>query len=762
MNIATLISISDAAPIGVVTPGISLSSSSVAENSAQLTTVGAAVPINASNPGAVTITAQEFANLFQMSGDGVTFELGAGFAAANHEVNPTAWVTFEYTDDADTYQFTRTISITDVADGPTITGAATDLETMIGAAETGTLVTGDLGDLFVSPTSQTMTYVVSHGSVAVDGVSWSWTPSSAGATTVEVTATDEDGQSLQIEWVVDVIAANNAPTAADVTLEFVVPEGAAPAIVSSSPTDNATGIGLTVSPTVTFDRDIYFAASGTITLYSVTGAAAVEVFDVATDVGTGDGTISISGDTLTINPTANLTNSVEYAIQWSAGAITNFGGVGVAALTDTTTLSFTTASGAAAPDQFGTGDWSVADDGTNGDITITVTTLPADNGSAITDLEYQLDGGSWVSMAGTTTGDYGVAGLTDGTTYAVAIRAVNAVGAGTASATKNVTPTGVPAAFTAGQWTLTDLTTGGDARIAISALPATNGSAITDLERKIGAGAWTSLGGTGTGNYDLNDLFTDTVSTDVLIRAVNANGNGADSDTKSVTTTTAGGGSLTPVQSVFVTNGGSITIGSGANRMVLAEIHGMCSTSNSNSVAESPTIALTLGGNAMTVIGYEYQPSDRSWVALAYINNPSTGANTLSYTPTPSPQSQLRVVLTEYTGAHQTNAPTEIGSGNNGAGSAASIAATGTTTVNDSILHTAVTMGRRSGLPTAAATVDAGSTLTVATTTGGANFTTCDHSGATKPVATAGSATTTHTWTGGVRIAWIAAEIQAA
>lgn len=561
MNIATLISISDAAPIGVITPGISLSSSSVAENSAQLTTVGAAVPINASNPGAVTIVAQEFANLFAMSGDGVTFEIGAGFAAANYEVNTTAWVTFEYTDDADTYQFTRTITITDVADGPTISGAATDLETMIGAAETGTLVTGDLNNLFVSPTDQTMTYVVSHGSVAGDGFTWSWTPSTAGATTVEVTATDEDGQSLQIEWAVDVIAANQAPVAADVTLEFVVPEGAAPAIVSSNPTDNATGVGLTVSPTVTFDRDIYFAASGTITLYNVTGAAAVEVFDVATDVGSGDGTISISGATLTINPTASLSNSIEYAIQWSAGAFTNFGGVGVAALTDTTTLSFTTASGAAAPDQFGAGDWSVADDGTNGDITITVTTLPADNGSALTDLEYQLDGGSWVSMAGTTTGAYGVTGLTDGTTYAVAIRAVNAVGAGTASATKNVTPTGVPAAFTAGQWTLTDLTTGGDARIAISALPATNGSAITDLERKIGAGAWTSLGGTGTGNYDLLGAFTDGVSTDVLIRAVNANGNGADSDTKSVTTTA--GATAPAFHSVSAFNVSGIAVGAG-------------------------------------------------------------------------------------------------------------------------------------------------------------------------------------------------------
>ena len=98
-----------------------------------------------------------------------------------------------------------------------------------------------------------------------------------------------------------------------------------------------------------------------------------------------------------------------------------------------------------------------------------------------------------------------------------------------------------PSTFTAGMWTLTDLTTGGDARIAITSLPSDGGSAITDLEYKKDAGSWTSLSGTTTGNYDLTDVFTDGVSADVLIRAVNANGSGADSDTKSVTTTAASG-----------------------------------------------------------------------------------------------------------------------------------------------------------------------------------------------------------------------------
>ena len=119
MNIATLISIQDSTPIGVALPGLNLSATSVAENSPQFTTVGVALPTRATNPGAVTITAQQFANLFAMSGDGVTFVIGAGYAAADYEVNTSAWVTFEYTDDNGTYQFTPTISITDVAEGTT-------------------------------------------------------------------------------------------------------------------------------------------------------------------------------------------------------------------------------------------------------------------------------------------------------------------------------------------------------------------------------------------------------------------------------------------------------------------------------------------------------------------------------------------------------------------------------------------------------------------------------------------------------------------
>lgn len=214
--------------------------------------------------------------------------------------------------------------------------------------------------------------------------------------------------------------------------------------------------------------------------------------------------------------------------------------------------------GGAVPDAFVVGNWSIADAGTNGDATVTISTLPADNGSALTDLEYRIGVGAAQSWGAAATGTYGIGGLPDGTATDIQVRAINASGPGAWSDTKSVTTTGAPDAFTSGQWTVTDLATGGDARIAISALPAANGSALTDLERKVGAGAWTSLAGTTTGNYDVAG-FTDGAATNVLIRAVNAKGNGADSDTKSVTTTAAGI-SIVGWKGVGANSGGSANI----------------------------------------------------------------------------------------------------------------------------------------------------------------------------------------------------------
>ena len=274
--------------------------------------------------------------------------------------------------------------------------------------------------------------------------------------------------------------------------------------------------------------------------------------------------------------------------------------------------------GGAVPSAFVLANWSIADAGTNGDATVTITTLPADGGSAITDLEYRIDGGTAASFGAATTGTYPIASLPDGTAVTVEVRARNANGAGPWSDVKSVTTTGVPDAFTAGMWTLTDLATGGDARIAISALPAANGAALTDLERKVGAGAWTSLAGTTTGNYDVAG-FTDGAATNVLIRAVNAKGNGADSDTKSVTTTAADVTAPTLTSPTDAANGATAATGSVSTDEGNGTLWWVVSTSGT-----APTKAQVKAGQDHTGVA----AADAGSQAVA-----ATGVQTLSPAP---------------------------------------------------------------------------------------------------------------------------------
>ena len=98
-----------------------------------------------------------------------------------------------------------------------------------------------------------------------------------------------------------------------------------------------------------------------------------------------------------------------------------------------------TASTDAPPDAFVANQWDVTHTGAPGEIGIGIFLLPSSD-PAITDIRYRLDGGAAISLNTTTTGDKYVSGLNDGQTYNVQLSAVNSVGAGEWSDTKTVTP----------------------------------------------------------------------------------------------------------------------------------------------------------------------------------------------------------------------------------------------------------------------------------------------------------------------------------
>jgi VCBS repeat-containing protein len=118
-------------------------------------------------------------------------------------------------------------------------------------------------------------------------------------------------------------------------------DGTPPTLGSATPADNATGVAVATSPQVTFSEAVKFG-TGKIYLFDIAGGSVVEQFDVATAQGTTDGKVSISGSTLTINPTAPLDFNKAYAIKIDNGAITDMANNPFAGFSDTTTLNFTT------------------------------------------------------------------------------------------------------------------------------------------------------------------------------------------------------------------------------------------------------------------------------------------------------------------------------------------------------------------------------------------------------------------------------------
>lgn len=137
----------------------------------------------------------------------------------------------------------------------------------------------------------------------------------------------------------------------------------------------------------------------------------------------------------------------------------------------------------------------------------------AGSGSGVTSYQYSLDGGAWTNRAsGTTASPLQITGLTNGTTYSVRIRAVNASGNGTASTAVSGTPSDVPSAPTS----VTAIGGEGQASVSWSAPVSNGGSAITSYTVTASPGGSTcttastscTITGLGAGSYTFTVVAT--------------------------------------------------------------------------------------------------------------------------------------------------------------------------------------------------------------------------------------------------------------
>jgi hypothetical protein len=168
----------------------------------------------------------------------------------------------------------------------------------------------------------------------------------------------------------------------------------------------------------------------------------------------------------------------------------------------------------------------------NGTAAITFT-AGATGGSAITNYKYSIDNGAtFIAFSpAQTTSPVTISGLTNGTAYSIQLRAVNAVGDGTASASVSATPQTTPSAPTSLS------ATPGDQSVQIAFTAGSNGgSAITNYKYSIDDGAtFIAFSPAQTTSPVTITGLTNGTAYSIQLRAVNAVGDGIASTTISVT-----------------------------------------------------------------------------------------------------------------------------------------------------------------------------------------------------------------------------------
>ncbi|MCX6872730.1 MAG: Ig-like domain-containing protein [Verrucomicrobia bacterium] len=226
----------------------------------------------------------------------------------------------------------------------------------------------------------------------------------------------------------DTAGTNFAGISDDTTWNFatVASDTTAPTVTNRNPADNAAGVAVDANLVATFSEPIV-SGTGNITLRTTSNNQVVATMAV-----TDTAQVSISGNILTINPTADLLGGTSYAVRIAATCIDDTAGNSFAGIANNTTWNFTTETPdttAPTPNPMTFASPPTAAGTTS--ITMTATT-----GSDPSGVEYffECTAGGGHSSAWQDSPTYTDAGLTAATQYSYRVRARDKSAAQTATA----------------------------------------------------------------------------------------------------------------------------------------------------------------------------------------------------------------------------------------------------------------------------------------------------------------------------------------
>ena len=208
-----------------------------------------------------------------------------------------------------------TISSAEVSDGATSTHSSLSL-TFTSSEATSNFVVGDIS---VSGGS-----LSSFSAVSSTVFTTTFTPSGAGATTIDVNAntfTDSAG--------------NNNSASAQFNWTYVA-DTTAPTISSTNPADDTTDIDVDSNIILTFDESVD-TESGDIVIYKSSDGSVVETIGVTDSTVTGTGTT-----TITINPVSDLPTFTDLYILIDSSAFDDIAGNSYAGISSASTFNFKT------------------------------------------------------------------------------------------------------------------------------------------------------------------------------------------------------------------------------------------------------------------------------------------------------------------------------------------------------------------------------------------------------------------------------------